>query len=115
MKGIFPLAFLLAAALQASPQRRLAALKVSPGSDTTEFPVHWIRDLPPAVKTAWKDCPYTSWLIFGIRKIVTPKQISYSIHVAQMQSLGPDDADIGSEYILFFSENGLLIAKQKLL
>ena len=53
------------------------------------------------------------WLIIDMNKIDKQAQILYTIHVGQVQSLGPDDADIGSEYILFFSDKGELVKEEK--
>lgn len=54
-------------------------------------------------------CKYMDWLILGMKKIETAEKTHYAIHVGQVQSLGPDDADIGSEYVLYFSERGELV------
>ena len=77
--------------------------------EATESPVKWTRNLPEAVRAGWNKSKYMDWLILDMKKIVQPAQTLYAIHVGQVQSLGPDDADIGSEYILFFSERGDLI------
>jgi len=79
----------------------------------TESSVKWTRDLPGAVRTGWSNCKYRDWLILDMKKIVKPVQTLYAIHVGQVQSLGPDDADIGSEYILFFSDKGELIKEER--
>jgi hypothetical protein len=49
-----------------------------------------------------------------IKKIEEPEKTLYSIHVGQVQSLGPDDADIGSEYILYFSDKGELVKQDRI-
>ena len=79
----------------------------------TESPVKWTRNLPKPVRQAWKNCQYKDWLILDMKKIEKPDSTIYTIHVGQVQSLGPDDADIGSEYILFFSDKGQLIKEQR--
>jgi len=82
--------------------------------EATESPVKWTRNLPEAVRAGWNTCKYMDWLIMDMYKIDKPGQTLYSIHVGQVQSLGPDDADIGSEYILFFSDKGQLVKKNKI-
>lgn len=79
----------------------------------TDHPVKWTRQLPAAVQMAWRNSAYVSWELMGIRKIVTPAQTVYAIHVGEVQSLGPDDTDIGSEYILYFSPEGELVRKER--
>lgn len=82
--------------------------------DSVFTKVRWIHNLPKSVQKGWLNSGYASWLIFGIKKIETHGQTLYSIHVAQMQSLGPDDADIGSEYELYLSDSGQLLKKQRI-
>lgn len=79
--------------------------------EATESPVKWTWLLPQAVQDAWKKSTYSNWLILDIKKIVMPEQTLYALHVGLMQSLGPDDADMGSEYVLFFSAKGELVKK----
>ena len=79
----------------------------------TESPVKWTRNLPTAVRAGWNNCKYMDWLILDMKKMEKPAQTLYAIHVGQVQSLGPDDADIGSEYILFFSDKGELIREER--
>jgi len=81
--------------------------------EATEFPIKWTRNLPGPVRVAWKNCQYAGWLILDMKKIEMPAQNLYSIHVGEVQSLGPDDANIGSEYDLFFSGNGQLVKKER--
>jgi hypothetical protein len=84
-----------------------------PAVKATESPVKWTRNLPKPVRKAWQNCKYKDWLILDMKKIEQPDSTIYTIHVGQVQSLGPDDADIGSEYILFFSDKGQLIKEQR--
>ena len=76
--------------------------------DSTESLVKWTWDLPLTVRAGWDHCKYMDWLILGMKKIETSGRTHYVLHVGQVQSLGPDDADIGSEYILYFSDKGEL-------
>ena len=81
--------------------------------EATESPVKWTWNLPETVRKGWNTCKYMDWLIMDMNKIDKPGQTLYAIHVGQVQSLGPDDADIGSEYILFFSDKGELVKEEK--
>lgn len=76
--------------------------------EATEMKVKLTRDLPAVVRAAWENSRYRDWLIFGIKKIESPGQTRYTIHVARMQALGPDDADIAEEDNLVISEKGEL-------
>ena len=79
----------------------------------TDYPVKWTRQLPPAVQKTWRNSGYNTWDLMGMKKIVTPAQTRYALHVGEVQSLGPDDTDIGSEYILYFSPEGELMRKER--
>ncbi|HEY4289408.1 MAG TPA: hypothetical protein VGN00_20040 [Puia sp.] len=81
---------------------------------STDSSVKWTRDLPIPVRAGWNHCKYIDWLIMDIKKIEEPEKTLYSIHVGQVQSLGPDDADIGSEYILYFSDKGELVKQDRI-
>jgi hypothetical protein len=94
--------------------KKLSATYTTGGTwEATESVINWTRNLPPAVKAGWNTCSYKDWLILEIRKIVTPEQTLYTLHVGFVQSLGPDDSDIGSEYILFFSAKGELVREER--
>jgi hypothetical protein len=82
--------------------------------DTIATRVHWSRNLPAPVRAGWKNCKYASWHIFGIQKLITQGDTLYSIHVALYQALGPDDADIAEEDMLYFSTTGKLLAERRL-
>jgi hypothetical protein len=60
------------------------------------------------VRSAWEKSSYRDWLIFGIKRTDLPGQVHYTIHVARVQALGPDDADIAEEDDLVISEKGAL-------
>jgi hypothetical protein len=94
-------------------QKCLAIYTASAVWKETDYPVKWTRQLPTAVRTGWRNSGYVSWELMGIRKIVTPAQTWYTMHVGEVQSLGPDDTDIGSEYILYFSPEGELVRKER--
>ncbi|MBS1604316.1 MAG: hypothetical protein JST42_16745 [Bacteroidetes bacterium] len=74
--------------------------------EATETPVSLTRNLPAPVRTAWENSQYRDWLIFGIKKTELPGHQQYTIHVARVQALGPDDADIAEEDNLVISEKG---------
>ena len=80
----------------------------------TEFKIKWTRELPPHVRNAWLDSGYAGWQLMEMKKIQTPQQTLYMIHVAEIQALGPDDADIGREFKLFFDATGRLVKKERL-
>jgi|GEM_PF-5247429 hypothetical protein len=82
--------------------------------DTIATRIKWTWKLPQPVRTGWENCPYSSWKIFRIRRLVTQGDTLYTIHVALYQSLGPDDADIAEEDRLYFSPTGKLRKVQKL-
>jgi hypothetical protein len=81
---------------------------------STETKIKWTRKLPNSVRNAWLKSGYSSWQIMGIQKRQTPEQTLYMIHVGELESLGPDDAKIGREYLLYFSPTGQLTRKQLL-
>ena len=82
--------------------------------DTVVTRIKWTWKLPHAVRAAWEDCSYSSWKIFGIKRLVTRSDTLYTIHVALYQALGPDDADIAEEDLLYFSSAGKLFRVRKL-
>ncbi|HVU96926.1 MAG TPA: hypothetical protein VHE34_16970 [Puia sp.] len=82
--------------------------------DTVATRVKWTWKLPQPVRAGWKNCPYSSWKIVGIRRLVTHGDTLYTIHVALYQALGPDDADIAEEDRLYFSSTGKLWKVRKL-
>ena len=87
----------------------LAGRAGAQGRDTSVTRIRWTRKLPVPVQSAWGKCAYVSWHIFGIKRLVTPVDTIYTIHVARYQALGPDDADIAEEDILYFSPAGKLL------
>lgn len=79
----------------------------------TETPIKWTRDLPAAVKTGWKNSGYYNWKVEDIKKIETPEQPLYVLHVDNGSLLDSDHHDAFLEgYILFFSEKGELVKKE---
>jgi hypothetical protein len=92
----------------------LASSAHAQSRDTAATRIKWTWKLPPPVRKAWKNCPYSTWHIFEIKKLLTRVDTLYMIHVALFQALGPDDADIAEEDLIFFSSEGKLLKTQKL-
>lgn len=82
--------------------------------DTVATRVKWTWKLPQPVRSGWKSCPYSTWHVFGIHRLVTRGDTLYTLHVARFQALGPDDADIAEEDRLYFTSAGKLFRIQKL-
>ena len=101
------------ATFQQNHKKYLATFSPQGEWKETESNVKWTRDLPKATRDAWNNCQYKDWLILDMKEIMEPLRVFYIIHVGQVQSLGPDDADIGSEYLLYFSEKGQLIKVER--
>ena len=104
MNALFIALIVVMPALQAAAQN----------PDTVVTRIRWIRNLPQPVKAAWRNCKYADWHIFGIERLATPADTLYMIHVARYQALGPDDADIAEEDLLYFSSTGQLRRIRKL-
>ena len=109
MKNVLVLLILLLPVIVANAQHK----PVHTPDSMTEYKVKWTWKLPQPVRKAWLNSGYADWMLNGIKKIVTPTQTLYTIHVYQVQSLGPDDADIGDEFILYFSDKGELVKKER--
>jgi hypothetical protein len=81
----------------------------------TESPVKWTKDLPATVKEGWKNSGYYDWYVRDIKKIETPNEPLYALHVDNGVKLDSDHHDAYlEEYVLFFSENGRLVRKDKM-
>jgi len=92
----------------------LAMHAAAQGRDTVATRIKWTWKLPLPVRTAWKNCAYSTWRVFGIHRLVASTDTLYTIHVALFQALGPDDADIAEEDLLYFSSTGKLFRVRKL-
>jgi hypothetical protein len=80
----------------------------------TETPIKWTKNLPAAVKEGWKNSGYYAWYVLDIKKIETPEQPLYTLHVNNGSLLDSDHHDAFlEEYVLFFSEKGELVRKDK--
>jgi len=81
----------------------------------TESPIKWTRELPAAVKEGWKKSGYYSWYVLDIKKIETPDQPMYTLHVNNGTLLDADHHDAFlEEYVLFFSPTGELVRKDRM-
>jgi len=80
----------------------------------TETSIKWSRNLPEAVRQAWKNSDYAAWYILKIKKIETPEQPLYVLDVNNGPLLNSEKHDAFlEEYALFFSEKGELVRKDK--
>ena len=78
----------------------------------TESPIKWTKNLPERVKEGWKNSGYYDWYVRDIKKIETPEQPLYALHVDNGVKLDSDHHDAYlEEYVLFFSEDGHLVRK----
>jgi Putative beta-lactamase-inhibitor-like, PepSY-like len=81
----------------------------------TETPIKWTKNLPEKVKAGWKNSGYYDWYVEDIKKIETPDQPMYALHVNNGVKLDSDHHDAYlEEYVLFFSESGQLVRKDKM-
>lgn len=78
----------------------------------TEFKIKWSWNLPKKVKQAWKNGDFAAWYIMDIKRIETPDQTLYALHVNSSPLLDADHNQIDrEEYELFYNENGDLVRK----
>ncbi len=81
----------------------------------TEAPIKWTKNLPAAVREGWKNSGYGAWYVLDIKKIETPDQPLYTLHVNNGTLLDSDHHDAFlEEYVLFFSEKGELVRTDKM-
>jgi hypothetical protein len=81
----------------------------------TESPVRWTRHLPHPVKTAWNNSGYAGWYVHNIKKIETPDQRLYVIHVNNSSLLDANKVDnFKEDHVLYFSPEGELIKKDRI-
>lgn len=80
----------------------------------TETPIKWTKNLPDSVKAGWKISGYYDWYVEDIKKIETPEQPLYVLHVDNGSLLDADHHDaFREEYLLFFSAKGELVRKER--
>jgi hypothetical protein len=81
----------------------------------TESPINWTKNLPAEVKEGWRKSIYYNWYVEDIKKIETPDQPLYTLHVNNGVLLDADHHDAYlEEYVLFFSPKGDLVRKDKM-
>src|ERR1700761_3119564 len=70
----------------------------------TESPIKWTKNLPSAGREGWRNSSYAAWYVLDIKKIETPEQPLYALHVNNGSLLDSDHHDAFlEEYVLFFS------------
>jgi hypothetical protein len=81
----------------------------------TESRVRRTRHLPIAVQTAWKNSGYIDWYVHNIRKIETPEQQLYVLH---LNNGGLADATrhdaFREDHVLYFTRDGALVNAEKI-
>ncbi|HVU93657.1 MAG TPA: PepSY-like domain-containing protein [Puia sp.] len=97
-------------------RKKLFAYFASDGTwKGTETPIRWTKDLPAAVRDGWRNSDYSAWRVLDLKKIETPEQPLYTLHVNNGDLLDADRHDAFlEEYMLFFSEKGELVRKDKM-
>jgi Putative beta-lactamase-inhibitor-like, PepSY-like len=81
----------------------------------TEMPIKWTKNLPDSVKSGWKNSGYYNWYVEDIKKIETPEQPLYVLHVDNGSLLDSDHHDAyREEYLLYFSGHGDLVRKERM-
>ena len=95
--------------------KKLYAYYAADGSwKGTETPIKWTKNLPPAVKEAWKNSSYGTWYVEDIKKIDQPDGPLYALHVDNGVTLDSDHHDaFFEEYVIFFNEAGQLVRKDR--
>jgi hypothetical protein len=78
----------------------------------TEIPMKWSWNLPEKVKQAWRHSDFAAWYLMDIKRIETPDQILYALHVNSSPLLDADHNQIDREEVeIFFNEKGELVRK----
>ncbi len=81
----------------------------------TESPVRRTRHLPDAVQTAWKNSGYIGWYVHNIRKIETPGQSLYVLHLNNTVLLDANKVDnFKEDHVLYFTREGELVKTEKI-
>ncbi|HMI60432.1 MAG TPA: PepSY-like domain-containing protein [Puia sp.] len=81
----------------------------------TETCVNRTRHLPVAVQTAWKHSGYNDWYVHNIRKIETPEQQLFVMHLNNGPLLSSDKHDAFKEdHVLYFTRDGELVKSEKI-
>ncbi|MBS1665504.1 MAG: PepSY-like domain-containing protein [Bacteroidetes bacterium] len=81
----------------------------------TEAPIKRTKNLPASVREGWNNSGYGSWYVLDLKKIDQPDGPLYTIHVNNGTLLDSDHHDAFlEEYVLFFSEKGELVRKDRM-
>ena len=81
----------------------------------TESPIRRTRHLPDSVKTAWENSGYVGWYVHNIKKIETPDQRWYVLHVNNSPLLDGNKIDnFKEEQVLYFTPAGKLVRTMQL-
>ena|ERR1700743_16190 len=96
--------------------KKLFAYYASDGKwEGTELPIKWTKNLPSAVREGWNKSDYAAWYVLDIKRIDRPEGPLYTLHVNNGSLLDSDHHDAFlEEYVLFFSEKGELVRKDKM-
>ena len=81
----------------------------------TESPVRRTRHLPAAVQSAWENSSYVGWYVHNIRKIETPEQQLYVLHLNNGTLLDSNKFDAYKEdHVLYYTPDGNLVRTEKI-
>ena len=81
----------------------------------TESSVNRTRHLPVAVQTAWEKSGYQDWYVHNIRKIETPDQQLYVMHLNNGPLLSSDKHDnFKEDHVLYFTRDGELVKTERI-
>ena len=79
----------------------------------TEFPISWSKDVPVAVKKAWKKDGYASWKRDEVKRIDYPDSLVYVVYVDNSPTLNAEHMYIDAEkWALFYNQKGELVRKE---
>lgn len=81
----------------------------------TESSIKRTRHLPVAVQAAWKNSGYSDWYVHNIRKIETPEQQLYVLHLNNGTLLDANKYDAFKEdHVLYFTREGALVRAERI-
>jgi hypothetical protein len=81
----------------------------------TESAVSRTRHLPAAVQTAWKSSGYSGWYVHNIKRIETPDQQLYVMHLNNGALLDSNKHDnFKEDHVLYFTREGELVKAEKI-
>lgn len=79
----------------------------------TGTPLKWSKELPAAVRQAWRHSDYAAWKIMDLKKIRTPDQTLYQLHLSNSPLLDADhDYAFQDECKLIYNARGELVRKE---